>query len=229
MPRRDSARHPAAGTAGTVAQRLADGLERRGGPARRRAAGTLRELGAVDRAIYSVIATTPTPSLDEPLRRLSNAANNSGLWLAIAGLGVAGGRAGLRRGPGNRGHRRHVGAGKSGGEVGLVPPAAGPGRRWGPVPAARVDADIHVVPVWSCGVGFRLRRGHRPGSALAGVGPPVPCDGRSVFPGTHRSALPERRRGRRVDQRGHGAGRGRPDGPAAADTKARPIRSRRAA
>jgi len=35
--------------------------------------------------------------LDEPLRRLSNAANNSRLWLAIAaGLAVAGGRPGRR-------------------------------------------------------------------------------------------------------------------------------------
>ena len=51
----------------------------------------------MDRAVYSAVAATPTPSLDEPLRRLSNAANNSRLWLAIAaGLGVAGGGAGRR-------------------------------------------------------------------------------------------------------------------------------------
>ena len=51
----------------------------------------------MDQAIYSAIAATPTPSLDEPLRRLSNAANNSRLWLAIAaGLAVTGGRAGRR-------------------------------------------------------------------------------------------------------------------------------------
>src|SRR5271165_6208228 len=43
----------------------------------------LHELSAVDRAIYSAVAATPTPSLDEPLRRLSNAANNSRLWVAI--------------------------------------------------------------------------------------------------------------------------------------------------
>ena len=97
MARRDSAREPAAGTAGAAAQRLADELARGGGPVRQRAAGRLRELGAVDRAIYSAVAATPTPSLDEPLRRLSNAANNSGLWMAVAaGLGVAGGKAGRR-------------------------------------------------------------------------------------------------------------------------------------
>ena len=57
----------------------------------------LRELEALDRAIYSAVAATPTPWLDEPLRRLSNAANNSRLWLAVAaGLAVTSGRAGRR-------------------------------------------------------------------------------------------------------------------------------------
>jgi hypothetical protein len=92
MARRDSARTPAAGAAGVVAQGLADKLVRQGGPVRQRAARGLRELGAVDRAIYSAVAATPTPSLDEPLRRL-HAANNSRLWLAIAtGLRVTGAR-----------------------------------------------------------------------------------------------------------------------------------------
>ncbi len=97
MARRDSARIPAADAAGMVAQRPTDGLARRGGPVLRRAAGGLRELGAVDRAVYSAVAATPTPSLDEPLRRLSDAANNSRVWLAIATvLWVAGGEAGRR-------------------------------------------------------------------------------------------------------------------------------------
>src|SRR2546421_741391 len=90
-------REPAAGASVAVTQQVADELARRGGPVRQRAAAALRELGAVDRAVYSAVAATPTPSLDEPLRRLSNAANNSVLWLAIAvGLGVAGGSAGRR-------------------------------------------------------------------------------------------------------------------------------------
>jgi membrane-associated phospholipid phosphatase len=51
----------------------------------------------VDRAIFSAVAATPTPSLDAPLRWLSDAANNSVLWLVVAaGLGVAGGPAGRR-------------------------------------------------------------------------------------------------------------------------------------
>jgi membrane-associated phospholipid phosphatase len=96
MARRNSVREPTASPAEAVAQQLADELARRGGPGRRAARG-LRELGAVDRAVYSAVAATPTPSLDEPLRQLSNAANNSGLWLAIAaGLGVAGGGTGRR-------------------------------------------------------------------------------------------------------------------------------------
>ena len=96
MARRDSARTPAA-DAGAASRRLADELARRLGPGRQRAARGLRELGAVDRAVYSAVAATPTPSLDEPLRRLSDAANNSRLWLAIAtALRVTGGQAGRR-------------------------------------------------------------------------------------------------------------------------------------
>jgi membrane-associated phospholipid phosphatase len=80
-----------------VAERLADTLAHRAGPASRHVAQGLRELGAIDRAIYSAVAATPTPTLDEPLRRLSDAANNSRLWLAIAaGLAVAGGEPGRR-------------------------------------------------------------------------------------------------------------------------------------
>jgi membrane-associated phospholipid phosphatase len=96
MARRGSTRDPAA-DAEMVVQLLADSLGPLGGPVRQQVAEGLRELGAVDRAVYSAVATTPTPSLDEPLRRLSNAANNSRLWLAIAaGLAVAGGGSGRR-------------------------------------------------------------------------------------------------------------------------------------
>jgi len=78
-------------------ERLASLVGRVGGPVRRRVAAGLRQLGAVDRAVYAAVATTPTPSLDEPLRRLSDAANYSRIWLAIAaGCAVAGGSAGRR-------------------------------------------------------------------------------------------------------------------------------------
>lgn len=53
----------------------------------------LNEFRAVDHGIYGVIAETPTAGLDKPLRKLSNAANYSQLWLAIAaGLVVFGDR-----------------------------------------------------------------------------------------------------------------------------------------
>lgn len=62
-------------------------------------ARALRELGELDRAVYATVADVPTPTLDEPLRRLSNAANFSRLWLGIAAaLGVVGGRRGRRAG-----------------------------------------------------------------------------------------------------------------------------------
>ena len=211
MARRDSARAPAAGAAGVVAQRLADKLARQGGPARQRPASGLRELSAVDRAIYSAVAATPTPSLDEPLRRLSNAANNSRLWLAIAtGLRVTGGQAGRRAAvPGT------VAIGVTSALVNLAVKSAWARQRPDrPAPVSRSGATCgcrpHVVPVRSRGIGVRLRRGHRPGPALARTGAAVPGGGGGVLPGAHRSALPERRRGRRADRRGHRAGRGRP-------------------
>jgi membrane-associated phospholipid phosphatase len=83
--------------ASPVTERLADRLAEAGTPARQRLAGYLRELGVVDRAIYAAVAAAPTATLDEPVRRLSHAADNSRLWLAIAaGLAIAGGRRGRR-------------------------------------------------------------------------------------------------------------------------------------
>jgi undecaprenyl-diphosphatase len=66
-------------------KRVADPLEAGPTPHRSAAAVVLRELGAVDRAVYRAIAGTPTPTLDEPFRRLSNLANHSKLWLGVAG------------------------------------------------------------------------------------------------------------------------------------------------
>ena len=62
-----------------------------------RAGDVLRELAAVDRAVYRAIAATPTLSLDEPLRRLSAIADHSKLWVGLAGaLALLGGRRGRR-------------------------------------------------------------------------------------------------------------------------------------
>ena len=57
----------------------------------------LRELGAIDRAVYQAVADTPSPVLDGPVRRLSTAANYSRLWLGLAAVIAAlGGRRGRR-------------------------------------------------------------------------------------------------------------------------------------
>ena len=61
------------------------------------AADALRELSRIDHRVYEAIAATASPALDRPLRRLSNAANRSALWIAIAaGLTIFGGRRGRR-------------------------------------------------------------------------------------------------------------------------------------
>jgi membrane-associated phospholipid phosphatase len=83
--------------ASPVTERLADRLAGARNPARQRLAESLRELGVVDRAVYAAVASASTPVLDVPVRRLSNAANNSRLWLGIAaGLAIAGGPRGRR-------------------------------------------------------------------------------------------------------------------------------------
>jgi membrane-associated phospholipid phosphatase len=80
----------------TVGDALARRVEARRGPASRWAEG-LRELGAVDRAVYQAVARTPTAALDSPVRRLSDAANNSALWVGIAAvIAVLGGGRGRR-------------------------------------------------------------------------------------------------------------------------------------
>jgi membrane-associated phospholipid phosphatase len=60
-------------------------------------AGVIGDLGRLDRAVYGVIADTPTPNLDVPLRELSSLANHSKIWFAIAGgLALFGGETGRR-------------------------------------------------------------------------------------------------------------------------------------
>ena len=60
-------------------------------------AGVIGDLGRLDRAVYGIIADTPTPNLDVPLRELSSLANHSKIWIAIAGgLALVGGETGRR-------------------------------------------------------------------------------------------------------------------------------------
>jgi undecaprenyl-diphosphatase len=55
------------------------------------------ELNTLDRAVYRAVAESATPTLDEPLRRLSDFANYSKIWiLAAAIIGVIGGKQGRR-------------------------------------------------------------------------------------------------------------------------------------
>lgn len=135
MARPGRSREPAAGACWAVTRRLADELARQGEAAQRRAAAVLRELDAVDRAIYSAVAVTSAPSLDKPLRRLSEAANNSVLWLAVAaGLGVVGGPAGRRAAV-----RGAVAIGVTSPLVNLVAKSA-----WGRQRPERADAGVPV-------------------------------------------------------------------------------------
>jgi undecaprenyl-diphosphatase len=55
------------------------------------------ELLRLDSAIYQAVADTPTSQLDEPMRRLSDLANRSKLWILLAiVLAAVGGRTGRR-------------------------------------------------------------------------------------------------------------------------------------
>ncbi|GAA2760855.1 phosphatase PAP2 family protein [Actinopolymorpha rutila] len=60
-------------------------------------AETMRQLGSMDHALYETVARTTTPNLDVPVRRLSDAANYSRIWLVIAtGVAIVGGKRGRR-------------------------------------------------------------------------------------------------------------------------------------
>jgi undecaprenyl-diphosphatase len=76
-------------------ERLAERLPARGAGATART--VLGEFAAIDRAVYRAAAATPTPTIDEPLRRLSAVADHSKLWLGVAAaIALAGGRTGRR-------------------------------------------------------------------------------------------------------------------------------------
>jgi membrane-associated phospholipid phosphatase len=81
----------------TVADALARRVPAGQAPSANLVVGALRELGAVDRAVYEAVARTPTATLDGPVRQLSGAADHSKLWLGIAAaVAVAGGERGRR-------------------------------------------------------------------------------------------------------------------------------------
>jgi len=150
---------------------------RRGGSA---AAHALHELAQVDLAVYRAIAGTPTPTIDEPLRRLSGLANHSKLWVGVAGALFAFGGgpvAGGRDGPGR--DRRQLGRGEPADEVRERTRPSGSrgcGRAGG---AAGADAHLHVLPLGPLASGFAFA-GRWPGRCLgsrsrsAGSPPPSP-------------------------------------------------------
>jgi len=81
----------------SVADALARRVPDRQSPAGHLLVDALRDLGAVDRAVYEAVARTPAATLDDPVRRLSHAADKSRLWLGIAAaVALAGGRRGRR-------------------------------------------------------------------------------------------------------------------------------------
>ncbi len=83
--------------AGPAAEVLASRLQESGREVSAWSLRSLQELARLDRALYAAIADIPTPTLDEPLRRLSNSANYSSIWLLAAGaLAIVGGRTGRR-------------------------------------------------------------------------------------------------------------------------------------
>jgi membrane-associated phospholipid phosphatase len=61
------------------------------------AARARKEAKALDLALYTAVAATPTPTLDPALQRLSSFADRSRLWLAVSAALAAGGGARGRR------------------------------------------------------------------------------------------------------------------------------------
>ena len=206
----------------TVADALARRVEARRGRASRWAEA-FRELGAVDRALYETVARTPTAELDEPVRRLSDAANYSRLWLGIAAtIALVGGGRGRRAAL-----EGVVAIGVTSATVNLgVKPLA---RRRRPDPRRTravpgppgTDAGIDLVPLWACRVGVRVRLRRRPAPAGAGPADPAACGWGGLLAGPHRRALSGRRGARRHPRsrnRGHGGSGIRPPPPATAAT-----------
>lgn len=56
-------------------------------------AQAVREVAALDRAVYDAVHATPTPTVDHALARVSRAADHSRLWLSVAAaMGLLGRR-----------------------------------------------------------------------------------------------------------------------------------------
>ena len=111
---------PDRGSRVSPAARLAEVMEARPTPRRSVAAQALHELAQVDLAVYRAIAGTPTPTLDEPLRRLSGLANHSKLWVGSRGGTVRARGTQRAKGSGDRARRggHQLGRGEPADEAG---------------------------------------------------------------------------------------------------------------
>lgn len=118
----------------------------------RRGAGSawamaLRELGVVDRAVYQAVADTPTVQLDRHVRRLSNAANYSRLWLGMAAAIAVLGRRRGRRARGRARHRRNVSSRESRHQTHRPPATTGINTPVGPNKPGGGGGEPPVVPI----------------------------------------------------------------------------------
>ena len=141
------------------AARLSSRLEPSGGIQERGFEPILHELAELDLAVYRAIATTPTPHLDEPMRRLTGLADHSKLWLGVAAvMATVGGRHGPSRGHGRRRRPgRELVDRERAVEARGSPHPPRPRGRAGAAGTPGRDAGVDVVPVRSFGVGFCLR------------------------------------------------------------------------
>jgi hypothetical protein len=186
--------------AGPPAERLARRLESRS--TRPTLTEVLRELGRLDLAVYRAIAATPTPMLDEPLRRLSEIATRSKLWLGVAAvIAVVGGPKGRRAAlTGTAALAINSAAVDLAAKLWIRRGRPDPAAAGVPV-ARRVQMPLSPnVPLGTRGVRLRLRRGsvaenarHRPAAQTAG-------GGRRLLARAHRRPLPGRRHRRVADR-----------------------------
>ena len=181
----------------TIGDALAQRMEvRRGGPSAR--AEAVRELGAVDLAVYQAVALTPTAELDAPA---SPPLERRGPLAPVAGDRRRDRRvrrqARTPRGAGGRARDRDdLGGRQSRHKVCRWPPAPGSGRTRPVGRSPRIYAGIHLVPVRSRRVGVRIRLCRWPAPAGAGRADPAARGRGRLFACPHRRALSGRRGGR---------------------------------
>ena len=160
--------------------------------------GWLRDAERVDLAIYAAIARTPTPALDNAMRRLTRTADYSQLSLGAAALmAVAGGRRGRRAALSGLASVGVTACGRQPRpEAPRGPPAARPRRRPCSSGATREDADLDFVPLGPLGDRIRLCERGRSSVPACLDTPSRSRRARRLLARPHRRSLPRRRRRR---------------------------------